>query len=120
VANPTRLDLWLVDADDDELAELSTILRNEGAQDAGRPQLPDSRPGYRGAEDTIADVVATLNPTVSLVRRILDALRSWLGARQQRVIELKVGDASIKINGFSSDNEDRLVEAFVQRVTGGK
>jgi hypothetical protein len=120
VANPTRLDLWLADADDDELAELTEILRNAGAQDVDRPLLADSRPGYRGAEDTIADVVATLNPTVGLIGRIVGALRSWLGARQQRVIELKVGEASIKINGFSADAEDRLVEAFVQRVTEGK
>lgn len=120
MANPTRLDLWLVDADDDELAELTEILRNAGAEDVDRPVLPESRPGYRGTEDTIADVVATLNPTVGLIGRVLSALRSWLGARPQRVIELKVGEASIKINGFSADAEDRLVDAFVQRVTGGK
>ena len=120
MANTARLGLWLVDGDDDELAELTAILRNAGAPDANRPRLADSRPGYRGAEDTIADVVATLEPTVTLIGRVLNALRGWLGARPQRVIELKVGEASIKINGFSADAEDRLVEAFVQRVTGGK
>jgi hypothetical protein len=120
VSNTARLGLWLVDADDDELAELTEILRNAGADDAKRPLLPDSRPGYRGAEDTIADVVATLEPTVSLIGRVVNALRTWLGARPQRVIEIKLGEDSIKINGFSTDTEDRLVEAFVQRVTGGK
>lgn len=121
----TRLDLWLpgggADAESaDELAQLCEILRNAGAEDVKRPVLPDSRPGYRGSEDTIADVVATLEPTLGLVGRVVNALRTWLGARPQRVIELKMGDATIKINGFSSDSEDRLVDAFVQRVTGGK
>lgn len=117
----TRLDLWLPGGGADaELSELCEILRNAGAEDVNRPLLPDSRPGYRGTEDTIADVVATLEPTIGLVGRVVNALRSWLGARPQRVIELKVGDDHIKINGFSSETEDRLVEAFVQRVTGGK
>lgn len=119
--NATRLDLWLPGGGaDDELTQLCEILRDAGAADVTRPLLPDSRPGYRGTEDTIADVVATLEPTIGLVGRVLSALRSWLGARPQRVIELKMGDATIKINGFSSDSEDRLVDAFVQRVTGGK
>lgn len=117
----TRLDLWLPGGGADaELNELCEVLRNAGAADVNRPLLPDSRPGYRGTEETIADVVATLEPTLGLVGRVVNALRGWLGARPQRVIELKLGEATIKINGFSSDTEDRLVEAFVQRVTGGK
>ena len=120
MGNTARLRLWLGDAENDELVELTELLRNAGALDANRPLLADSRPGYRGAEDTIADVVATLEPTVGLVGRILSALRGWLGARPKRVIELKLGDASIKIDGFSGDAEQRLVDAFVQRVTGGQ
>lgn len=116
-----RLKLWLDDggANDDEVDELCDILQNSGASDAQRPLLPDPIPGHRGTEATIADVVATVEPTVGMVRRILGALRSWLATRPRRNIELSIGESTIKINGFSSATEDRLVEAFLQSVAEG-
>lgn len=116
-----RLKVWLADGGADaELDELCEILRTSGVVDARRPLLPDPIPGYRGADDTVADVVATLEPTVGLVGRILGGLRSWLAARPRRTIELSIGESTIKINGYSSATEDRLVEAFLQSVTRGK
>jgi hypothetical protein len=121
VSSGARLKLWLADggANDGEVDELCEILRNSGASGAQRPLLPDPLPGHRGAEETMADVVATVEPTVGLVRRILGALRSWLATRPRRNIELCIGDSTIKINGFSSVTEDRLVEAFLQSVAKG-
>lgn len=116
-----RLKLWVADGGaEDELDELCDILRNSGAAGVQRPLLPDPTPGYRGTEDTIADVVATVEPTIGLVGRILSALRSWLAARPRRTIELSVGENTIKINGFSSATEDRLVEAFLRSIAEGK
>lgn len=120
MSSGARLKLWLAAGEDDELDELSAILRNSGAADVQRPLLPDPRPGYRGTENKIADVVATVEPMVGVVGRIMHALRNWLAARPRRTIELTIGEATIRINGFSSVSEDRLVEAFLNSVTEGK
>jgi hypothetical protein len=117
----SRLNIKLSQADDrGELLELRDILRESGAGNAALPLIGDPVPGYRANEPVLADVVATINPTAGVVTRILSALRGWLGRRPQRSIELTIGDASIKITGLSSANEDKMVDAFVRRVSGEK
>jgi hypothetical protein len=120
VGRSARLNLWLVDGADDEFAELCDVLREAGVEGVQRPLLADPVPGFRGADGQIADVVATMEPTVGLLKRIFGVLRNWLAARPQRTIELRIGEECIKINGLSSANEDRLVEAFVRRISEGK
>jgi hypothetical protein len=100
----------------DEFEELREVLRNAGAERVHRPLLADPTPGYRGGEGKIADMVATLEPTVGVVDQVLTALRNWLRVRPQRTIELTIGQDVIKINGLSSAEEDRLTDAFVHRV----
>lgn len=112
-----RLDLRFAgDLANDEFQQLCEILRSAGAARVHRPLLADPTPGYRGADGQIADVVATLEPTVSMVGRVLAALQDWLGVRPQSVMELTIGQNLVKINGLSSAYEDRLVDAFVRRV----
>jgi hypothetical protein len=116
-----RLTLRLNESGDRaDLLELCDLLRQAGAVEVDLPVLGDPTPGYRGAEENIADVVATVTPAASMVGRILDVLRRWLARRPRRSIELTIGDANIKITGLSSTNEDRMVKAFVRHVSGGQ
>lgn len=100
----------------DELSELCAVLRKAGADQAERPTLGEPVPGRRGAEQGVADVVATLTGSATVLERVLAALRKWLSGRPQRTVEATIGDASIKITGLSSVNEDRIVEAFVRHL----
>jgi hypothetical protein len=114
-----RLDLRFAgELESNEFLELREVLRNAGAERVHRPLLADPTPGYRGAEGEIADMVATLEPTVGVVGQVLTALRNWLGIRPQRTIELTIGQDMMTINGLSSADEDRLIDAFVRRVAG--
>jgi hypothetical protein len=114
-----RLDLRFAgELEDQEFLELREALRNAGAERVHRPQLADPTPGYRGADGEIADMVATLEPTVGVLGQVLTALRNWLGVRPQRTIELAIGQDVITINGLSSAAEDRSIDAFVWRVAG--
>ena len=108
------------DAGDDELAELIELLQSSGATSAEVPVLGAPTPGYRNGENPVADIVATVEPAVGLLGRIFGGLRGWLAARPQRAIEMTVGDATIKITGLSTTNEDRMVDAFIRRVSEGK
>jgi membrane-associated two-gene conflict system component 1 (EACC1) len=115
----TRLSLVLSRTDgSEELRALRDLLSENGAENVKLPVLGDPVPGRRGGESGISDVVATLTPGLGLVARIVNTLRGWLAVRPQRTIDLTIGDASIKITGLSSKNEDKMVEAFVRRVSG--
>ncbi|MEU4526070.1 hypothetical protein AB0F52_46045 [Amycolatopsis sp. NPDC024027] len=103
-----------------DLLALRKLLRESGVADAELPVVGAPRPNTRGTEDGVADVVANLAPTLGLVGRVISTLRGWLAGRPQRSIDLTIGDASIKITGLSSRNEDLMVEAFVRRVCGGE
>lgn len=119
VDGTVRLDLRFTDdMASHEFLELCDVLRNAGAERVHRPLLADATPGYRGGDGTIADVVATLEATAAMVGGVLAALRDWLGVRPQSVIELTIGQDKVKINGLSSVNEDRLVDAFVRQAAG--
>jgi hypothetical protein len=112
-----RLNLWLGQSGEDgELAELCALLDGAGAEQAHLPVMGDPRPGHRGAEDGIVDVVASLTPTFGLIERVVAALRGWLAKRPRRTIRLTIGDASIELTGYSTTSEDELIKAFVHHV----
>jgi hypothetical protein len=103
----------------EELRALRDLLGENGAENVKLPVIGDPVPGRRGGEGGISDVVATLTPSLGLVARVVTTLRGWLAVRPQRTIDLTIGDASIKLTGLSSKNEDKLVEAFVRRAGEG-
>jgi len=113
-----RLDLRLQPRPDgaDEIRQICTVLREAGADRADLPVLGEPAAGRRGTEPAAADVVATLANSVTMLDRVLAALRRWLAGRPQRSIKVTIGDKTIEVTGLSQPNEDRIIEAFIRHV----
>jgi hypothetical protein len=104
----------------DDIEQICDILRGAGAGDARYPGLAVPKPGWRGGGDQVPDVVATINRSAPLLGQVISALRRWLAARRnpRRSVEMTIGDHSIKLDGLSRENEDRLIGLFINQVCG--
>ncbi len=120
------LDLELVvDAGDDieERDELTGRLLRElreadTADDVRRPAGTASPDGAKGDLAAVGTLIVTVVQTAPAVIAIVDAVRSWLGRRppdRAGSVTLRVGDAEIEVTGNATPEQQRLIEAWLQR-----
>jgi hypothetical protein len=110
------------DADAEELDEVTLRLRRElleldveGVERAYAGQPPH---GARAAEavELGALVVALATPTLGAV---VATINSWLARQEARSAKLQLGDKTIELTGISSEQQDRMLEAFLLSDEGG-
>ena len=108
-------------ADEDRLETLSLGLRDDllelpdvdGVKSLSHGEAPL---GTRGVDvTTVGAVLVTATASIELVRNVVVVVRDWLARGQRgRVVELSIGDRSLKLQSASPEEQERLVERFLQ------
>jgi hypothetical protein len=106
--------------DQDEIDELTLRLRRELLElDVRGVDLP--RGGEAPPDSKVGEVLAvgtllvTLAKSVGAVDSIARTVRSWLHGHPERTVELAIGGDTIKVTGASSAEQDRLIDAWLER-----
>jgi len=111
------------DTDDEELAQLTSRLRDELLRLdvdvvylASGGEAPDSSKGVGLL--AAGGLVVQFLLRQDLLHSIIDGVRSWLGRQHARSIKLTLDGDSLELTGVSSAEQDRLVELWVMRHVG--
>jgi hypothetical protein len=110
------------DAPAEELDELTVALRRQLLEldvDAV-DHLPaeDPPPGARAADSVaVGSLLVTLGPTA--VGGVIGTIRTWLSRDRGRSAKLQFGDDVIELSDVSSEQQEKLVAAFLARNAGG-
>jgi hypothetical protein len=111
------------DADAEELAQLTSRLRDEllgldveAVQAASGGDAPDSSKGF--ALLAVGGLVVRFVLRQDLLESITDCVRSWLSRQRARSIKLTLDGDSLELTGVNSAEQDRLVELWVMRHGG--
>jgi hypothetical protein len=76
----------------------------------------EAPPGTRAGEEVVlGSLMVTLAQSPELFKALAGVLQSWLGSRPARSIELQIGGDTLKVSGVSSDEQQRLIQLFVDR-----
>jgi len=109
-------------ADAERLQSLSDGVRTELLEldvDEVRPvRTGEVPPGARAVDAAaVGAFVVSLGGSAEALNQILTALRSWVGrSRAPRSVEMTVGDKTLRISDASLDQQDRLIDTFVELV----
>jgi hypothetical protein len=111
------------DADFEELAQLTSRLRDEllgldvdAVQAASDGDAPDSSKGF--ALLAAGGLVVRFVLRRDLLESIIEGVRSWLVRQHARSIKLTLDGDSLEVTGVRSAEQDRLVELWVMRHGG--
>lgn len=106
------------DGDTAELAELTGLLRTELLDlDVGSVDLPVDEAAPGQAKGLAAIVVGWLTVqfgTVDGLRATVAAVRAWT-ARTNRTVEVSVGEDVLKLTGVTSEQQDRIINGWLER-----
>lgn len=107
------------DVDDARLEELTASLRRELSElDVDAVERVEGEAGPEGAK--VGDVLALGALVVKVARSaasvtgVVRALQDW-AARGGRTVKLDVGGDTIQVTGASRAQQDRLIEAWIER-----
>jgi hypothetical protein len=79
----------------------------------------EAPPGTRAADVVLlGSLLVTLAKSPELFKALGGVLQSWLGARPARSVELQIDGDTLKVSGVSSDEQQRLIQVFVNRHAG--
>jgi hypothetical protein len=107
-------------ADDQELAQLAGKLRRELLHldvdavthaDGGRPP-----PGAKAVGVTeVGALIVNLLQSSTLLGAVVGTVQSWLSGHKGRSVKLELDGDVIELTGVSSDQQQRLVDAWIAR-----
>jgi hypothetical protein len=108
------------DADRDELDQLTQQLSQELLLldiDSVEPAVAGPPPpGARVVDIAIlGTLLVTLARSPELLKGVAGVVQSWLGARQNCSVELQLGSDTLKVSGIGSDEQQRLIQLFIER-----
>jgi hypothetical protein len=108
-----------VDADEQELAQLSeqlrTVLQRESDADAIERSRGDSAPaGAKGDPLTLAALAVMIAPQA--VEGLLKVIQSWVSRHERASVTVKSGDKELTITGEPSPEQQRLAETFLAQL----
>lgn len=112
-------------ADGQRLEALSLGLRGElltlDVDDVRRVPGGEPPPGTRAIDlAAVGALMVTLSGSVELVGRVVGTIRSWLArGSPDRMVELSVGDKTLKLSAASPEQQERLVREFLESVGSG-
>jgi Effector Associated Constant Component 1 len=109
--------------DDDEgvLVDLTAMLRQElltlDVDDVRPPDAGSAPEGAKGLGDVIGVLAVQLGSLEGL-RVLVDLVRGWAG-RSRREVEVTIGGDSLKLSGASSEQQERIIDAWLERHAAG-
>jgi hypothetical protein len=81
-----------------------------------RPSAGEPPPGTRGLETlALGTLIVKLARTPELLGMLTGAVRSWLSTQGKRTVKLEIDGDVIEVTGVSSSQQDRLIEAWIER-----
>jgi hypothetical protein len=111
----------LPDGDAEELNELTAQLRRDLLQlDVAAVERPtsDAPPGAKGIDfGTVGSLVVTLVEGGAALATVVALVQHWLGGRAERKIKLQVGEDAVEVTGVTSGEQERLLQAWLERNT---
>ena len=109
-------------ADAEEQESMSLALRQEilatDVEDVRFVRAGPVPDGTRGVDVTAVNQLLVLVPaSLTTLTALVGTIRSWLGRSSEgRTVEVTLGDQSLKLTRADTDEQRRLVEAFLNRV----
>ena len=109
-------------ADPEEQESISLALRQEllatDVEDVRFVRAGPAPDGTRGMDVTAVNQLLVIVPaSLTALTALVGTIRSWLGRSSEgRTVEVTMGDQSLKLTTADTDEQRRLVEAFLNRV----
>jgi hypothetical protein len=112
------------DVDDEELAELTSRLRNElldldvddVVPQAGSGEAPAASKGV--AMGAIGGLLVQFAVSPEGLRSVVSGVRSWLSRQHIRSVKLSLDGDTCEVSGLDSDEQKRLVDLWIVRHAG--
>lgn len=60
-------------------------------------------------------IIVTLLATRGVITTLINAIASWLTQYERRIITLEIGGDKLQITGISSEEQKRLIDAWIER-----
>jgi hypothetical protein len=105
------------DSDEEELAELTTLLRADlleldvaAVDPVAQGQAPDQA---KGAVAAVAGWL-TVNLGREALRAVVGRVAAW-AARSNSTVEITLGGDVLKVTGVSPDQQNRLIDEWIRR-----
>jgi hypothetical protein len=111
------------DLDSEEVERLTSSLRSEllalDVDDVARPSAGPAPAGAKAVDAlALGALVVRLAARRELLAGVVGAVRTFLGARGGRTVKLAIDGDVLEVTGVSSSQQDRLIEAWVERQAG--
>ena len=111
------------EADAEELEQLTRQLRGELTElDVETVNLVRAGAAPRGAKVgdpiTWGALLVTLTASGGVITTLIGALQPWLTRHERRSVTLEIDGDKLEVTGISSEEQQRLVNAWVSRHTG--
>lgn len=125
LARQVIVDVHATDRDEDERFELAGRLRAElleldvaGVEFAGGGAAPA---GSKADAVTLATILLTLGASGGVFTTVVGAVRDWLLRQPDPgvVVDVTIDGDSFRIEGATTDERQRLLDAFVERHRAG-
>ena len=116
-----EVELSAGESDAEELDQLTRALQQQllelDVQSVERPVGADPPSGSRGVDvAAVGMLIVTLAKAAPALTSVVGTIRSWLtGASGSRSVTIKVGEDSLIVTGASSEDQERLISAFIER-----
>jgi hypothetical protein len=107
-----------------ELDQLTNSLRRElldlEVHRVRKPTPDEAPPGTRGIElAAIGALIVEFGRSTKTLSTVVGAIQSWLGGRRNRSIKIEMDGDKLEIAGASSDEQQRLITAWIEQHAGG-
>jgi len=120
-ATQVRVDVADVDADDEEVEELTRRLRQElleldvAAVERTTAGEPPEGAKSAGAAVAVGSLIVSTVTSPGVLSSIVEMVRGWLGMRGSRSVKLTLAGDSIELTGVSDETQEELVQAWLAR-----
>jgi hypothetical protein len=102
----------------DELTEIDTIEKVDLVSKGEAPK------GSKAGAEVIAlgSLLVTLGTSAvsTAIPNLSNALQSWLTSHERRKISLEIGGDKIEVTGISDEQQQRLIESWINRHSSSK
>jgi hypothetical protein len=111
------------DSDRDELELLTQRLRRQLLDldvESVEARAADQPPPNTRAVDAmlLGSLVVTVAKSPELLKGVVQLVQGWLAGHHGRSVELAIGGDTLKVNGITSEDQQRLIDLFVARTAG--
>ncbi len=109
--------------DAEELAELTRKLRDDllhlDVETVDLASAGEAPTGTKAVDPvTAGTLLVTLAASGGVITTLINALQSWLTRHERRSLTLEMGGDKLEVTGISSEEQQRLIEAWLSRQRG--